>query len=346
MHRRAVIAVIVVCAILPLALLGCGGGSTFKAPGVVGAATFVGRAVCAVCHAAIDAQYSTQNHGLDFRVVHGDQIDGYGGACAPCHSTGFGEASGFVLGGSTPHLEGIGCEECHGPGSKHAAAPSHDNINRVPRAEDTCWDCHVPDYKMLRGSVGAKTDVMLANTAPGSVAVHHPQATFLLGKLGYNLTDMPGPHRFVDNTCTTCHLNPDPTSIPLQVGAAAARVNHNDDSLHADLGTCTKCHSSDLRIKEELEELEEEINKELIEIGGADPLNPSHPDHAAGGGLLAAYAVAHGIDLTTNADPTDRSVRRYKAARWNYMYVIAGIAVHNPPFAEKLIEDAKDRLSR
>ena len=344
MHRRVVFAVVVLCAILPLALVGCGGGSTFKVPAVVGAATFVGRAACAVCHKAIDTEFSLQHHGLNFRVVHGDQIDGFGGACQPCHTTGFGEPSGFQPDGSTPQLEGIGCEECHGPGSKHAASPSSDNIIRVPRADNTCWDCHVPDYKMLRGSVGAKTDLMLRETAPGKVAAHHPQATFLLGKLGYNLTDLTGPHTFVDNTCTTCHLDPDPTSIALeQAGGAPGHVNHGEKALLPDLGTCAHCHGSDLRAKSKFEAFEEETNLSLIEVGGATP--EGAPDAAGGGGLLAAYAAAHSINLAANDNPDDRYVRRYKAARWNYSYVIAGTAVHNPPFAQKLIEDAKAQLA-
>jgi hypothetical protein len=316
---------------------------------VAGAATFVGRAVCATCHAAIDAAFSLQAHGKNFHHTPPtgmDLINGFGGACAPCHTTGFGEPSGWQSSATTPQLDSIGCEECHGPGSKHAAKPAKDNIVLTPVSENTCWDCHVPNYKMLRGPVGATTDLMLRNTAPGKIAVHHPQATFLLGKLGYNLDDMPGPHRYVDNTCATCHLNPDPTSIDLaQVGSSSTTVNHGANALRPDLATCAHCHGSDSRAQARFDSFEEEINAALIELGGADPDDPSEPDESASGGLLAAYASAHGIDLNTNADPDNRYVRHYKAARYNFSYVIAGIAVHNPSFAEKLIEDAKAQLS-
>ncbi len=346
MQKRLILVAVVVGTVLPVVLAGCGGGSTFNAPAVVAAANFLGRAACAVCHSEIDAAFSSQAHGLNFRTAHGrDLIGGFGGACAPCHTTGFGEPSGYNPDGTTPQLEGIGCEECHAPGSAHADAPSRANITRTPNAETTCWDCHVPRYKQLRGPVGATTDLMLRNTAPGQVVVHHPQASFLLGKLGWNLADMPGPHRFVENTCVTCHLNPDPTSISLEQ-AGGGPVDHGEKALLPDLGTCAHCHGSDLRAKAEFEEFEEEINAALIELGGADPDDPTRPDEAAGGGLLAAYAAAHSIDLTTNAYPDNRYVRRYKAARWNYEYVLAGRAIHNPPFAERLIEDAKDRLSR
>ena len=352
MNKHLVVAVVAVCAILPLVLGGCGGGSTYAPPGVVGAASFVGRAVCATCHGAIDAEFSTQNHGLNFRVVHGDQIDGRGGACAPCHTTGFQEPSGFVLGGSTPHLEGIGCEECHGPGSKHAAAPAADNINRVPDAQTTCWDCHAGSYKVLRGSVGATTDLDLRNTAPSKIHATHYQTPFLLGKGGYNIDSMPGPHTFVDNTCVTCHLNPDPNSVNLeQAGGPPDHVSHNDDSLKPDLATCAHCHGSDLRAQSKFDAFKEEIYAELIVLGGVDHTDPSLPDAAANGGLLADYAndPAHpflnGAELGKNDHPDTGYVRRYKAARWNYSAILAGCFVHNPPFTQKLIEDAKERLS-
>ncbi len=341
----AVGVMVVVVGVVGTIIVGCGGGTSQVVPpdGDL-VATYVGRAVCATCHGHIDLEYSEQAHGLDFRTAHGDQIDGYGGGCASCHTTGYGDYSGFVLGGSTPHLEGIGCEECHGPGSQHAADPSELNIAAVPTAETSCWDCHVAGSKHALDSIRrAVTDADLRDSDPDGVSVHHPQTPFLLGVYGYDRTDEPGPHRWVDNTCVTCHLNPDQSATPLHIGVPS---DHGEDSLHPDLTSCAYCHGSEGHALEEFEELEEDIIAQLIELGGEDPLDAGHPDHSAEGGLLAAFATANSIVLDANPDPNDPHVKAYKGARHNYMFVLADASwgTHNPDFAQALLEDARTLL--
>jgi hypothetical protein len=339
-------------------------------------ATYVGNTTCYDCHNKVNTEYAGSAHGQDFHTAHGqDLILGRGGACAACHVTGAGEASGYKPDGSTRHLEGIGCESCHGPGSLHSqtAAFTHANdsrhpangtncarchgedseqtlhtpgkttITRLPDAVKTCFNCHVSgSYKSLNTPTALVTDATasLKETAPGKVGLKHPQAHFLLGKLGYNTPDMPSPHTGVPNTCVTCHLKAERSPV-------TGKMAHSAASLKADVDftqpSCATCHSGSSRSGL----LATGVKASLIELGGADPLDPSLPDKAAAGGRLAAYATAHNINLTANTAPDDPAVKKYKAARYNYAYILvdASYGAHNPRFTHKLINDIKDLLA-
>ena len=51
------------------------------------------------------------------------QKDDKGRACISCHVTGYGDArGGFQDAVASKRLLGVGCEACHGPGSKHIEA--------------------------------------------------------------------------------------------------------------------------------------------------------------------------------------------------------------------------------
>ncbi len=61
--------------------------------------------------------------------------------CLKCHTTGYGEASGFVSFTKTPELGMVGCESCHGMGYLHAQDPTTENISRTPNIK-LCESCH------------------------------------------------------------------------------------------------------------------------------------------------------------------------------------------------------------
>jgi len=317
---------------------GCGGGSTEVAPAEAGwtqvGATFVGRMACRDCHASIDDNYGTQNHGLDFHTAHPPR-DLIAGSCAACHTTGFDEASGYSATNTNPALEGIGCEECHGPGSKHVAASTAEerraNITRIPPADITCIDCHAPAYKQMRTAQLPVDDASLSTKVPEKVTIHRPP--LLTGQLLYNSGDKPGPHASITNTCVTCHMD-------YKTGLNG-KMDHSDEMLHPDTDTsrvdCASCHTgrSEHLLQAGVEEL-------LIELGGEVD---GEPDEAAAGGLLGAFAATHSDVLpqnNTNNFPDNAYVKAYKAARYNYEYVLldGSMGVHNPGLAKELIEEA------
>jgi hypothetical protein len=79
-------------------------------------------------------------------------------ACLGCHVTGFHLDGGYPASDSlkTATLSFVGCESCHGPGSKHIAAAKADKksmINTSP-SEAMCRDCHTkemsPDFDFAK----------------------------------------------------------------------------------------------------------------------------------------------------------------------------------------------------
>jgi len=335
---------VIIAAAALVTLVGCNNGSHKLIPPTPTAAgaTYVGRETCKTCHPAIDTDYNTQKHAQNFHTAHppNDLITGLGGKCAACHVTGFGESGGYDPAHPASvvslRMEGIQCESCHGAGSNHAANPSKTNINRVPIAKSTCYHCHVGSYKQLDNPVAAKTDADLASAKPSAVSgPHHPQALYFEGKGGFGVTDMPGMHaKTVPNQCVTCHLQPN-------ISSTTGKVDHSAETLDVDFSACNTCHIDG---EATFEASEADIVAQLIEMGGVDATDATLPDATANGGLLAAYAAANNI--TDASDPTLQVVKNYKAARYNYLYIIADKShgAHNISFTRRLLTDARAKL--
>jgi len=70
--------------------------------------------------------------------------------CADCHGGKQAQVEPiYVSWSQTRHAKAsVGCEHCHGPGSKHAEAPSKDNILTYPNITRSvvCGQCHGPSY--------------------------------------------------------------------------------------------------------------------------------------------------------------------------------------------------------
>jgi DnaJ-class molecular chaperone len=81
--------------------------------------TYTGKTKCASCHLKQYKAWKATKHSTDaFAKLPAKYKTDV--TCLPCHSTGYGAATGFKDEASTPALAGTTCEACHGPGSKHA----------------------------------------------------------------------------------------------------------------------------------------------------------------------------------------------------------------------------------
>jgi len=107
---------------------------------LAGPAMYVGVTQCLSCHAANYSDWIHTRHAtaFDTLIQGGNQNNEL---CFPCHTVGYGAASGFVSQETTPHLTGVQCETCHGAGSSHATDPY--NVAAEVRLDSAaCGACH------------------------------------------------------------------------------------------------------------------------------------------------------------------------------------------------------------
>ena len=101
-----------VAAALTVILLSCTTERTIIAPPSIPGAEFVGSEACDTCHSEIVRDFKTATHA---------------------RLTARGE-----------NAKMMGCESCHGPGSKHVeAGGGHGNIVNPLKSPDTCFQCHL-----------------------------------------------------------------------------------------------------------------------------------------------------------------------------------------------------------
>ncbi|WP_240911566.1 multiheme c-type cytochrome [Paludisphaera soli] len=117
-------------------------------------ATFVGAASCKQCHPNTFLKWSTTRHAYAFESLEKDHKPDviYDAECVTCHTTGFEYNSGWKSAEATPNLKGNQCENCHGPASKHIAAPDdlafRNALKLTAEQADRnrlCYRCHDED---------------------------------------------------------------------------------------------------------------------------------------------------------------------------------------------------------
>ena len=97
-------------------------------------ADYVGSETCQTCHAKEHALWSESAHATALQTLESSK-EAENSECQSCHTTGFGEPSGWP---ASSALEGVGCESCHGPGGRHAEDGARDGILRLTEKCETC----------------------------------------------------------------------------------------------------------------------------------------------------------------------------------------------------------------
>ena len=113
-------------------------------PAKPGEAHFVGSAACTSCHEQAFAWWQRTKHGNAYATLERGHKE-YNLNCVSSHVTGYN-----LPGGSTvTHvgaLKDVGCESCHGAGSKHVAAPDMKGLVARQVPESTCAGCHTHEH--------------------------------------------------------------------------------------------------------------------------------------------------------------------------------------------------------
>jgi hypothetical protein len=91
-----------------------------------GVPEYIGSEKCKKCHEHAYEVWEKSDHSRAYKTLvdaRHPSLREYDGECIVCHTVGFGYKTGFTDAVRTKHLENVGCESCHGPGSLHARNP-------------------------------------------------------------------------------------------------------------------------------------------------------------------------------------------------------------------------------
>jgi len=115
---------------------------------------YKGSKSCKSCHGYEYEAWSRKAHAKAYSTLEkvGSQFDP---ECVVCHVIGMDYESGFISRQETGHLINVGCENCHGPGSKHILTAG---ATELTEPKSTCLDCHTPDHS---GDYAGNEDVKL-----------------------------------------------------------------------------------------------------------------------------------------------------------------------------------------
>jgi hypothetical protein len=107
-----------------------------------GSPAYVSAAVCTQCHATQYAKWTNSAHAHAINSLASRSAE-FEASCLDCHATG--SLPGRGAGSSEmARLQNVQCEQCHGPGSEHAAKPGK-GYGRIINLQSACTSCHTSE---------------------------------------------------------------------------------------------------------------------------------------------------------------------------------------------------------
>jgi hypothetical protein len=101
------------------------------------ATAYVSSGACAQCHEAQYVRWANTGHAHATDKLPPRWVE-FETSCLNCHATGQGTEAGQVVMAS---LQGVHCEQCHGPGGEHIKKPAK-GYGRISNVQALCAACH------------------------------------------------------------------------------------------------------------------------------------------------------------------------------------------------------------
>ena len=105
---------------------------------------YVGNEACKSCHPAPFAVYEKTGHARAYATLEAVHKQ-YRLDCVACHVIGFQQAGGVCRVDQVEGRQNVGCENCHGPGSIHAADGTGRTVVRPRPGPSVCVGCHTAE---------------------------------------------------------------------------------------------------------------------------------------------------------------------------------------------------------
>ncbi len=198
---------------------------------------YSGNDACGVCHELEHETwtFTTHAHAFDTLVKHAVETDT---ECVSCHVVGLGQPGGFVSAASTPELEHVGCESCHGRGGPHLS-PGFIQDGDYASA---CKTCH--DAKHSLGFEYATFVPRISHAANAHIAALPPAEKHKLlagrGRPGGELLPT-GADIVGSEACATCHAAEFATWTAHPHARAVRTLEKEGKAGDAD---CLRCHTT------------------------------------------------------------------------------------------------------
>ncbi len=113
-------------------------------PAPAGTSHYVGTEACSTCHKTERAFWDKTQHATAYATLSTAHKE-FNLDCVSCHVTGYDKPGGSTV-VHVENLTNVQCEVCHGPGSRHVAAPKAENLISLPERGLCAATCHHPPH--------------------------------------------------------------------------------------------------------------------------------------------------------------------------------------------------------